>query len=156
MHHSIEIDRLSFTYPDGHTALAGCFAAHPTCEKVALVGPNGAGKSTLILHLNGILRGKGGRCACAGCRLKSPTWEKSAPWWVLVFQSPEDQLFSPTYSTTWLSVHSTGAFSARSATTSRSSFGSGAYVRLRRPVITPPESGGEETDCHRHPCLHAA
>ena len=28
-------------------------------EKVALVGPNGAGKSTLVLHLNGILTGKG-------------------------------------------------------------------------------------------------
>ncbi len=53
MHHSIEIENLSFKYPDGHQALRNvCLHIEP-CEKVALVGPNGAGKSTLILHLNG-------------------------------------------------------------------------------------------------------
>ncbi|MEE8568445.1 MAG: ATP-binding cassette domain-containing protein, partial [Anaerolineales bacterium] len=59
MHHSIEIENLSFKYPDGHQALRDvCLHIEP-CEKVALVGPNGAGKSTLILHLNGILTGEG-------------------------------------------------------------------------------------------------
>ena len=59
MHHSIEIEHLTFAYPDGHPALDDVSLIIQPCDKVALVGPNGAGKSTLILHLNGILNGKG-------------------------------------------------------------------------------------------------
>ena len=65
-------------------------------DKVALVGPNGAGKSTLMLHLNGILNGHGDDRS--GRRAASPgtTCPSSAPWSGLVFQNPDDQLFSPT------------------------------------------------------------
>ena len=59
MHHSIEIEGLSYSYPDGHQALIDVTLTIKPGEKVALVGPNGAGKSTLILHLNGILKGEG-------------------------------------------------------------------------------------------------
>ena len=38
MHHSIEIERLSFSYPDGHPALKDVSLAIQPCEKVALVG----------------------------------------------------------------------------------------------------------------------
>lgn len=95
MHHSIEIDHLSFAYPDGHTALQDVSLHIQPCEKVALVGPNGAGKSTLILHLNGILHGKGEVCVC-GLQVKEPNLGKIRAMVGLVFQSPEDQLFSPT------------------------------------------------------------
>lgn len=95
MHHSIEIENLSFKYPDGHQALRDvCLHIEP-CEKVALVGPNGAGKSTLILHLNGILTGEGD-IRSAGLEVRKENLERIRARIGLVFQSPEDQLFSPT------------------------------------------------------------
>ncbi len=95
MHHSIEIDNLSFTYPDGHSALRRVSLHIQPCEKVALVGPNGAGKSTLILHLNGILTGQGSLCI-AGLPVSKENIAKIRSRVGLVFQNPDDQLFSPT------------------------------------------------------------
>jgi cobalt/nickel transport system ATP-binding protein len=95
MHHSIEIDNLSFSYPDSHQALWDISLVIKPNEKVALVGPNGAGKSTLILHLNGILEGQGSVCV-AGLPVIKENLGKVRARVGLVFQSPEDQLFSPT------------------------------------------------------------
>lgn len=95
MHHSIEIENLSFSYPDGHTALRDISLSIAPCEKVALVGPNGAGKSTLILHLNGILRGTGQVKVC-GMPMDPKNLGKIRAEVGLVFQNPDDQLFSPT------------------------------------------------------------
>jgi cobalt/nickel transport system ATP-binding protein len=64
-------------------------------EKVALVGPNGAGKSTLILHLNGILSGQGLVRVCSLEVIKE-NLRRVRSCVGMVFQSPEDQLFSPT------------------------------------------------------------
>jgi energy-coupling factor transporter ATP-binding protein EcfA2 len=63
-------------------------------EKVALVGPNGAGKSTLILHLNGILSGDGSVRVC-GMEVGGENLGRVRAMVGMVFQSPEDQLFSP-------------------------------------------------------------
>jgi cobalt/nickel transport system ATP-binding protein len=62
---------------------------------VALVGPNGAGKSTLMLHLNGILSGEG-EMSIAGMRIEPDNLPAIRAMVGLVFQSPDDQLFSPT------------------------------------------------------------
>jgi cobalt/nickel transport system ATP-binding protein len=95
MHHSIEVEKLSFTYPDGQVALRDVSVRITPCEKVALVGPNGAGKSTLILHLNGILSGQGS-LRVAGLPVTKENLGRVRARVGLVFQSPEDQLFSPT------------------------------------------------------------
>jgi cobalt/nickel transport system ATP-binding protein len=95
MHHSIEIDHLSFSYPDGHPALQDVSLHIAPGEKVALVGPNGAGKSTLSLHLNGILLGEGSVRVC-GVPVEPKTLGRVRSQVGLVFQNPDDQLFSPT------------------------------------------------------------
>ena len=95
MHHTIEVEKLTFAYPDGHPALNNASLSIAPGEKVALVGPNGAGKSTLMLHLNGILQGKGCVRVC-GLEVGEKTLGKVRAAVGLVFQNPDDQLFSPT------------------------------------------------------------
>jgi len=91
----IEIRDLTFAYPDGRQALEDVNLRVAPGEKVALVGPNGAGKSTLLLHLNGILRGDGA-VRVLGQPVSEPNLARIRAQVGLVFQDPDDQLFSPT------------------------------------------------------------
>lgn len=95
MKNAVEIENLSYDYPDGHEALHNISLAIAKNETVTVIGPNGAGKSTLLLHLNGIIRSNG-----AIKILGTPLTEKNIRWVRskvgLVFQNPDDQLFSPT------------------------------------------------------------
>lgn len=91
----LSVSDLHFSYPDGHAALHGVSLKLCSGDKVALVGPNGAGKSTLMLHLNGILGGKG-EVEIAGMRLTKENLPSIRAMVGLVFQNPDDQLFSPT------------------------------------------------------------
>lgn len=92
----IEIEGLSFTYPDGHRALRGIDLAIAAGERVAFIGPNGAGKSTLLLHLNGILQGNEGVVRVMGHPVANGHLQWVRARVGLVFQDPDDQLFSPT------------------------------------------------------------
>ena len=101
---AVEVERLSFRYPDGTQALNAASLTIREGEKVALMGPNGAGKSTLLLHLNGLLQGEG-RVLVLGRprRPVGPALEPLEPRNLksirrkvgLVFQNPDDQLFCP-------------------------------------------------------------
>jgi len=91
----LQVRDLHFRYPDGHVALRGVSLEVRSGEKVALVGPNGAGKSTLMLHLNGILRGEGQVTVC-GLPVEKPNLPRIRALVGMVFQNPDDQLFSPT------------------------------------------------------------
>jgi cobalt/nickel transport system ATP-binding protein len=91
---AIEIDDLTYTYPDGSPALQGVSLHIEEGETVGLVGPNGAGKSTLMLHLNGIFSGKGSVRVCGKSVAEDLDHARRAVG--LVFQNPDDQLFMPT------------------------------------------------------------
>jgi len=92
---AIEVTGLSFSYPDGHQALDGVDLTVEQGEKLAIIGANGAGKTTLLLHFNGLLRGQG-RIRVLGREVTPGNlrWIRSRVG--LVFQDPDDQLFSPT------------------------------------------------------------
>ncbi len=92
---AILLRKLRYAYPDGREALRGLSLTVGCGEKVALVGPNGAGKSTLLLHLNGLLRGEG-EVEVLGRPVIGEEIPRLRAEVGLVFQNPDDQLFSPT------------------------------------------------------------
>lgn len=93
----IELRGLSYSYPDGTPALRGINMKIDKGERVAVIGPNGAGKSTLFLHLNGILRPTAGEVIIDGKKMEySRDLIKIRQKVGIVFQNPDDQLFSPT------------------------------------------------------------
>ncbi|MCC7088547.1 MAG: ABC transporter ATP-binding protein [Dehalococcoidia bacterium] len=93
---SVDVRELKFTYPDGFEALKGISLTIAQGEKVALIGPNGAGKSTLMLHLNGINEPTSGSVTIAGLPVTRQNIGRIRAAVGLVFQDPDDQLFSPT------------------------------------------------------------
>jgi cobalt/nickel transport system ATP-binding protein len=94
---AIEINGLSYTYPDGTSALRDIWLTIEEGESVALIGPNGAGKSTLIQHLNGTIHNPdGGRVRILGAPVIRVNLRQIRRQVGIVFQDPDDQLFSLT------------------------------------------------------------
>jgi cobalt/nickel transport system ATP-binding protein len=89
------VEGLNFYYSHDNRVLKDINLCLSRGEKAALVGPNGAGKSTFLLHLNGILRGEGKILVNSLPVIKENLAEIRAQVG-LVFQNPDDQLFSPT------------------------------------------------------------
>jgi len=91
----IKINHLNYFYPDGKQALSDIDLTVDEGQKIALVGANGAGKSTLLLHLNGIFSGSG-KIWIDRLEMTKNNLGQIRALVGLVFQNPEDQLFSPT------------------------------------------------------------
>jgi energy-coupling factor transporter ATP-binding protein EcfA2 len=91
---SIELEAVSFAYPDGTEALRGVSLAIRPNERVAIVGQNGSGKSTLVRHLNGLLRPTGGRVLLDGSDIAPIHVAQLARRVGLAFQNPDRQLFA--------------------------------------------------------------
>lgn len=91
----IDIQNLSFSYPDGRLALNNINLHIQAGEKVVLMGPNGAGKSTLLYHLNGVLTGSG-KIIINEVELNKKNLPIIRSLVGLIFQNPDDQLFSTT------------------------------------------------------------
>jgi len=91
----VEIENLYYRYRDGTLALDGLTMAIPRGSKAALLGPNGAGKSTLLLHFNGINTCQQGVVRVDGREVgRDSRWVRNLVG--LVFQDPDDQVFSMT------------------------------------------------------------
>ena len=94
---AVRVHRLTHRYADGQVALEGVSFEIAAGERVALVGPNGAGKTTLFLRLCGVLVGKPGEVAIHGLDPADAEQRRQLPHTVgVVFQNPDDQLFSST------------------------------------------------------------
>lgn len=93
--HHIEVNELVFRYPDKQLALQNISFQVVPQEKVALVGMNGSGKSTLLLQLNGVLRATSGTISICDLPLTDANINHIRAYVGLLFQNPDDQLFSP-------------------------------------------------------------
>ncbi|NTV63035.1 MAG: energy-coupling factor ABC transporter ATP-binding protein, partial [Oscillochloris sp.] len=92
----LAFDDLHYGYPGGTPALCGATLRLAAGARLALLGRNGSGKSTLLMHANGLLRPSQGSVRVAGSPLDySRQGLRAARRQVgLVFQNPDDQLFS--------------------------------------------------------------
>jgi cobalt/nickel transport system ATP-binding protein len=92
----LEVNNLSYSYPDGHEALKNISFDLDKKESLAILGPNGAGKTTLILHLNGILGNLDKEIKVSNFEYTDENIADIRKTVGVVFQDPDDQLFMPT------------------------------------------------------------
>jgi cobalt/nickel transport system ATP-binding protein len=92
---AIEIQNLSYHYPDGTPALNDINLSIEHGQTVALIGPNGAGKSSLLLAMVGFLKGDG-KIFIDGLEVKKENLKKARSVIGLCLENPDDQLFMPT------------------------------------------------------------
>ncbi|NDJ59498.1 MAG: cobalt ECF transporter T component CbiQ [Chloroflexi bacterium] len=90
---AVAFAEVEFAYPDGHVVLSGVDFRVARGERVGLIGPNGAGKTSLFMLLCGIHTPSAGSITLFGETVKPGGFR---PEIGLVFQNPDDQLFSPT------------------------------------------------------------
>ncbi len=96
MYH-IQTENLYFSYDHArYNALNGISFTARERERIAVLGPNGAGKSTLFKHFNGILQASAGSVLVDGEPVTKKNLVAIRRKVGLVFQHPDDQIFSPT------------------------------------------------------------
>jgi energy-coupling factor transport system ATP-binding protein len=92
----VEVQDLSFAYPEGPRVLDAInLRIHPG-EFLAIIGQNGSGKTTLAKHIVGLLGPGRGRVLLDGrdrATLRASETAREAGY---VFQNPDHQLFAPT------------------------------------------------------------
>jgi len=93
---SVSIRGLSFAYPGGRTALDNVSLEIAAGERLGIIGASGAGKSTFLLHLNGVHLPTSGGIAVGGVAVGPGTLRDIRSRVGIVFQNPDDQLFTPT------------------------------------------------------------
>ncbi len=88
---AIAIDTVRFAYPNCPEALRGLSVQVYAGERIGVIGPNGAGKTTFFMTLCGVLQPTSGSVELLSKPVKPGEFR---PEIGLVFQNPDDQLFS--------------------------------------------------------------
>ena len=145
----IELERVSYRYPESEPTLREVSLKIAEGEKVVMLGANGSGKTTLLRILNGLIFPQEGVYRYGSepvteRRLKDRSWSRRfRKEVVLLFQHPEAMLFNPT-------VHDEIAYGLRQlgggedldATVRRWAVRLGVEAHLKRPPFQL--SGGEK------------
>lgn len=92
----INIKDLNIKYPDGTKALNNLNLDINDNENIGLLGANGAGKSTLFLSMLGVIPIDEGSITINDSEVNKNNIDKIRKEVGLIFQNPDDQLFSST------------------------------------------------------------
>ncbi|MBE0584343.1 MAG: ABC transporter ATP-binding protein [Desulfofustis sp.] len=93
----IELQAVSFAYPDGAPILDQVDLALAAHQRIGLIGANGSGKTTLFNLIMGLIKPTTGRICFRGLPVVTEDEFKNLRREVgLLFQDADDQLFSPT------------------------------------------------------------
>lgn len=88
----LHVEHVHFAYGDHAPVLRDVSFMLQSGERVGLIGPNGAGKTSLFLLIAGVLKPARGAITLADQPVKHGDFHPAVG---LVFQNPDDQLFSP-------------------------------------------------------------
>src|SRR5829696_5758637 len=92
----IEVEGLTYRYPNGVVALEGVDLTVRRGEFLAVLGQNGSGKTTLVKHFNGLLKPTEGSVRVGGEETKEQGLRQLGQRVGYVFQNPDHQIFSDT------------------------------------------------------------
>jgi len=93
----LELQNVSYAYPNGTIGIHGINISFLQGRKVALLGSNGAGKTSLIMHLNGIFKPYEGVVSYDNAALiyKKKYLQDLRKCVAVLFHNPDHQLFAP-------------------------------------------------------------
>ena len=92
----IRLENVSFSYPNGYTAVENINLSIRQGEAVAILGQNGAGKTTTVKMMNNLTRPTKGDVYVGDKNTKKHTTAQIAKRVGYVFQNPDDQIFHST------------------------------------------------------------
>ena len=93
----INLHDVSFSYPGGKTVLDHLDFKFHSGDRIGLIAPNGSGKTTFFHLIMGLNKPASGQLDLFGKTVSSPRdFEEGRQRIGLLFQDPDDQLFSPT------------------------------------------------------------
>lgn len=93
----IRLKGIGFAYPERSPVLEGIDFAFSRGDRIGLVGANGSGKTTLLHIIMGLLKPMSGEIEVFGKpRKEDKDFREVRERIGLLFQDPDDQLFSPT------------------------------------------------------------
>jgi len=92
----VQLNNVSYEYPDGFRAIDNLSFSLERGENVALIGANGAGKSTILKLLTGLFTAKEGKITIRGLELNKKNLKNIRREIGFIFQDSDNQLFMNT------------------------------------------------------------